>query len=657
MKKRVWLVLLFMGLLIAATAEAEQPVVTAQTNDVFVTATRTEQQLDKIGGSSVTVITAEEIEAKNQTSISEVLRGIQGLDISRNGGPGAQTNVSLRGSDNKNTLILIDGMMLNDPSSTNRIADIANLITDGVERIEVVRGPMSVLYGSNATAGVINIITQKGQDKPSILAVIEGGSYNTWKYSASVQGAIDKFNFALLGASLNTDGFSNADKDNPDIPHAGNTDEDDGWENNSVYGKFGFDITPDFDISANFLYYDAEVDLDDWDWSSGYAGDRFDTDFETWLPTASPNGTKKYKTESDHTGGKLNVHNFFFSRRLESTLSFSASRTKSTTFDNDGNEWFDYEGKTREWTWQGGFNLGTSNIINVGMNYFLEEMDSNSDGIEDVDADTKSIWIQDQLLLGENFVFVVGLRNDDHENFGNKSTYRLSPAWHINNTTLKASYGTGFRSPSLYELYSVYGNEDLDAEESYGWDIGIEQVVDVFTFGLTYFALTFDDRIDWDPNRIIPDSPWPGGYNQVDGKSKTKGVEAFITFKPVSNMDMRLNYTYTDTKDAEDVHLVRRPYNKFHLNTLYRFMEKGQMNMDVIWVGERDAITTAMDKNGNPVNNLDAYTLVNLSAQYDVNDFLKLYARIDNLFDEYYEESWSYATPGLSGYLGMKIRY
>ena len=125
----------------------------------------------------------------------------------------------------------------------------------------------------------------------------------------------------------------------------------------------------------------------------------------------------------------------------------------------------------------------------------------------------------------------------------------------------------------------------------------------------------------------------------------------------MSNFDVVLNYTYTDTEDPDGVHLVRRPYNKFHLNTLYKFLEKGQLNMDIIRVGERDAITTAMDQSGNAVENLDAYTVVNVSAQYDLTDNLQFYARIDNLFDEFYEEAWSYATPGLSGYAGMKIRY
>ncbi|MFO7963679.1 MAG: TonB-dependent receptor [Desulfobacterales bacterium] len=628
---------------------------THELNEVFVTATRTEQELDKIGGSSVTIIPADDIDAKNRTVLSGLLEGVPGLDIVTSGGPGTNTTVFLRGAESKNTLILVDGMMINDPSNPNRGANIANLITDGIERVEVVRGPMSVLYGSNATAGVINVITKKGSEKPSAYAGIEGGSYDTWKYFGGVGGALDRFNFFLTGASIQTDGFSAANDENPDIPHAGNTDEEDGWENNSIYGTFGLTVTPDFDISANLLYFDAEVKLDDWNWFAGYAGDRFDTDPVTFLPVASPDGPTKYETDSDYTGGRINAHNFFFQRRLESTLSCYASRTSSDTVDNDGSPWFDYEGAIKEWSWQGGFSLGKSNLVNIGLTYFIEEMDSDSDNIHE-DADTKSIWVQDQLFFGDNVVVTAGLRNDHHENFGNHLTYRLAPAYYFNDTVIKASYATGFRSPSLYELYSAFGNEDLDAEESYGWDIGIEQVINAFHFGVTYFALTFDNKIAWDANRIIPGSPFPGGYNQVEGETKTKGVEAFVKYSPAVCLDVTLSYTYTDAEDPKG-RLVRIPYNNYHLNTMYRFSDRGSLNLDMFHVGERLAVTGAADKNGNPVQDLDAYTLVNLSAQYDVTDHFQVYGRVDNLFDEFYEEAWSYATPGLSGYAGIKVRY
>jgi len=661
MKKWIFLGIIFIVFTVTGSvwANSVQLSDAVKLDEVIVTATRTEQAIDKVGGSSVTVITAEDIDTKKQIVVGEVLKGIPGIDVVGSGGPGTNTSIFMRGADSKNTLLLIDGVSFNDASHTTRSANFANLTTDFIERVEVVRGPMSALYGSNATAGVINIITKKGEGRPSIYAGVSGGSYNTWYYHGGVSGAIDKLNFSILGSSVQTDGFSIANDDNDDIPHAGNTSEDDGWKDNSIYGKIGFDINPDFDISANFLYIDARVDNDDWNWFAGYAGDRFDNDPITWLPVPAPNGPKKGKGENDQACGKFNVHNYFLNRQAESTLSFQGSRHKTAGFDNDGNEFYDFKGTAQEWSWQGGYTFRESNAINLGVNYSIEKMDSDSSNINNTDTVTKSIWIQDQVFLGDNFFLVAGLRVDDHENFGNKTTYRLAPAYHFNGTTIKASYGTGFRSPSLFELYSAFGNEGLGAEESYGWDIGIEHAIisGIMNAGITYFAMTFDDRIDWDPNRIIPGNPFPGGYNQFEGKTKTNGVEAFLKCQPNSDLNILINYTYTDTEDPDGKRLVRRPYNKISLNTKYRILRKGLVNIDVYWVGERDTITTAMDKNGNAVEKLDAYTLINLSLQYDINDHLNVYARVDNLFDKFYEEAWSYATPGASGYIGMKIKY
>jgi len=617
--------------------------------EVVVTATRTEATLEQIGGSSVTVITAEDIEAKKQITVEEVLKGTPGIDVAATGGLGKETSVFMRGADSKNTLILVDGIMFNDPSSPDRSADLANLTVDNIERIEIVRGPLSVLYGSNATAGVINIITKKGRGKPSIHAGLEGGSYNTWKYYGGASGALDKFNFSLVASRVDTDGFSVANDDNGRIPHAGNTSEDDGWENTTVSAKLGVDITPDFDINATVRNLASEAELDDWNFLTGYSGDRFDP--VTSLP--DPTGKKERKTTSDQSFGRINVHNYFFDRVFESNLFYQVSNQERESFDNDGIKWYDYDGETWELGWQGGLNFNDINILSFGATHFNETMDSDSSNLHDKEAETTSLWAHDQLFIGDNLVIVGGLRSDDHDRSGSETTYRLAPSYTISQTgtTLKASYGTGFRAPSLFELFSAYGSETLKPEESEGWDIGFEQgLIDKkIRFGLTYFSTTYTDRIGYDF------ATWK--YTQLPGKTKTKGIEAFVGWTPVSELDLLLNYTYNDTEDPEGERLVRRPLNKIYLNARYRPIVKVLLNIDLYWVDDRKAVPGAGDKDGNPVDKLDSYTVVNLSAHYDITDYIQLYGRIDNLFDEEYEEAWSYATPGLSGYLGVKVRY
>lgn len=659
MKKWLGMFVLFTVLLLPlfAQAEEEKSEGSGSTLDaVVVTATRTGATLDKIGGVSATVLDEEDIVAKQQNTVAELLKGVPGVDITANGGPGTNTSVFLRGADSKNTLVLVDGMMFNDVSDANRGANLGTLTADNIERIEVVRGPSSVLYGSNATAGVINIITKKGKGKPSVYAGAEGGAYNTWKVYGGSSGAVKKFHYSLAAARNSTDGFSIANNENDRIPHAGNTSEDDGWENTTLSGKLGYDITGNFDINATFRFLDSDVDTDDS--GAGYAGDRFDG----YPSTPNPTGLKERHFQNEQLFGKLNVHNFFLDRAVESNLSYQVSDLERKMYNNDGNKTDQYDGETRDLTWQGDVTIHDSNHLTFGATYYEEEMKKDSSAYPDIpkkDADTTSLFLQDQIFIGEGLDVVAGVRRDDHSKFGGKTTYRIAPAYTIDqtDTTLKASYGTGFRAPSLFELYDPSnGNENLGPEESEGWDVGVEQALldSTVTCGVTYFDMTFTDRIGWvmtDPGNFS------GHYEQTPGETSTNGVETFIAWAPVSSLELLLNYTYNETEDPKGERLKRRPEDKVHFNTRYRFGEKAVLNLDVNWVGERDASDYAFDKNGNQVKTLDAYTVVNISGRYHINKFVEFYGRVDNLFDEFYETAWSYATPGVSAYAGVKVTY
>ena len=635
-KKLLYLTSVFFLFSLAETIMANETATSM--GEMLVTATRTEISLDKIGGNSVTVITSEEIQAKQQNSVADLLRGIPGIDLVSNGGPGTETTVFTRGADSKNTLVLIDGIMLNDVSGPNRGADIANINVDNIQQIEVIRGAMSVMYGSNATAGVINIITKKGKRAPSASVKFEAGSYGTWKAGANASGATDKVNFALSASKTEIEGYSIANDENNDIPRGDSTDEDDGYENTTISGNVGVDITDTFSISALARHIDSDVDTDEYNWG-GYSEDG------------------DANTESTQTLAKINIQNKFFNNFLDSNLSWQMSRQDRDYFEND-DKTSTYDGDTDTFSWQGDLDFDF-HVLSIGASYLDETMESESFGawgskFKKKSIDTKSYWVQDQLIGMEDLVIIAGVRVDDHETFGDKATWRLAPSYTIakTGTTLKASYGTGFRAPSLYELYDPsYGNANLDAEESNGWDAGIEQsfLNATATVGLTYFAMDYDNRIDFDTNT------WT--YTQADGETKTKGVEFFAGWEPLNVLAFMLNYTYTDTEDPDGERLVRRPENKVSLNTRYEFLDKGVLNLDVQWVDERKASPYAYDKDGNSVGTLDAYTLVNLAASWTVNPHFQLFGRVDNLFDEFYEEAFSYAKAGVSAYAGVKLTY
>jgi len=637
-KMYVFAVLLLAGP--AAThAGAEEPA--ARMEEVVVTATRTPTQLDRIGGSSLTVITAEEIEAKGQLTVEEVLKGTPGLDVVANGGLGTSTSVFIRGADSKNTLILLDGVMFNDPSSPQRDANLANLTTDNIERIEIVRGPMSVLYGSNATAGVINIITRRGKGAPSFSLGGEAGSYGTWKTYAGANGALERFHYSLGLSRIESQGFSTANDDNRRIPTGeGKTSEKDGWRNSTLSGNVGYLLTPDAELSAVFRYMDSRVDID-----SAVNG---------YLQDDKIGAPRDKYIDSEELLAKVNLRNRLLAGRLDSNLYYQRSDKERVIVDDFGRTL--YNGESAEVGWQGSLAPVHGHGLTLGFAYLDERMDTSGGFtlIDERSANVGSIWLQDQLSLGKAFTLVAGVRLDDHDRFGSKETYRISPSYEVvaTGTTFKAAYGTGFRAPSLFELYApYYGNTTLEAEESKGWDVGVEQELlgGSLTLGATYFQTKFDNLIQYDF------ATWR--YEQATGETTVRGVESFLRWSPWAALDLTATHTYTDTENASGERLSRRPLNKASLGAGYRFSQRLRGNLHLLWVGERDESPYARDKDGNRVYTLDAYTVVNLAARYALSPNLDLYGRIDNLFDEKYEEAWSYATPGISGHVGVKYHF
>ncbi len=627
-------------------------------DEVVVSVTQTQTHLEDIGGNSVTVITAEDIEDKGYHTVPEILGTVPGVSMISNGGMGTKSSVIIRGADSKNTLVLIDGVMVNDPSGANRDANLADINLDNVERIEVVRGAMSVMYGSNATAGVINIITRSGSEKPEGYVTAEGGSYGTWKAGAGMSGTVARAGYSLSASTLTRDGFSVADADNDRIPQNGNTDEKDGYKNLTLSGRVKVDVSDDFHVAASLRYVDSEVELDDY--AGGYTGDNISSEWvqdpvsgegvNTLVP--NPAGPKHKRSEAERTWGLISATNTFKDKMFESVLTGKFSRSDRQSFDNDNDSWYDYNGATNEVSWQGNI-LFDNSTLSFGAALFMESMESMSASVASVDTRTTSLWVQDQLFVTDSLTLIAGARLDDHEAFGQKATFRLAPSYKIQGTgtLLKASFGTGFRSPSLYELYSSYGNPDLSPEESIGWDAGIVQRLadDTVKLELTYFQMDFKERIDYD--MMI------SRYNQLPGTTQTRGVEVAADWMPTENVTLGVFYAYTHTRGPDDRRLARRPYNQAGMTATVRFLEKASVSMDAKWVGERLASPYARDMDGNTVETLGSYTLVNLAASYDFSRRLQLFARVDNLFDRYYEEAFSYATAGLSGYLGVRVRW
>jgi len=614
MNKRT-LAIVMAAMLGSTGAQAEEAANSYLGQEVVVSATRTLNSVADAGGSSVTVITAEEIKQSGEPTVEEVIKGTPGIDVVSNGGLGTTTSIFMRGADAKNVLVLMDGVPLNDPSAIGGAADISNLTVDNIERIEIVRGPVSVLYGSHATAGVINIITKQGSGKPAFTLGAEGGAYGTWKVNGGASGKIDAFRYSVNLARLRSNGFSIVDERNPDISHPAATADKDGYSNTTISTNLGYQFSDNVDLSSVLRYIDASVDLD---------------------------GTYKY-TDSKELAGRLALR--VKTEPVTSTFYYNYSSKDRKYYNNSSALASAYKGYVNEFGWQGDIAVASNNTVTVGANLQNERINNQLPSVLDKNVDLKSVFIQDQWHI-EGVNLVAGVRHDDHELFGGETTWRVAPSYRIGDTTLKCSYGTGFRAPTLYELYGPYGNSQLRPETNKGWDAGIEQrVADNFKLGATYFHTDYTDLIDW----ILTDpATFDGQYFQVAGVTKTRGVESFIEWQPLDSLSLNMNYTYTYTKDAEGEQLARRPKHKASVLASWKANSRLTLTGNAQWVGKR-IDTYAPDKK------LGSYFLTNISASYKLNPNVELYGRIDNLFDEYYELAWSYATPGRSAYAGVKV--
>ncbi|MEI6847809.1 MAG: TonB-dependent receptor [Chlorobiaceae bacterium] len=648
MNKKVFLVVMA-GLLCSKVLLAEEQPKTFTGEEVVVSATKTLNSISNAGGASVTVITADDIKASGKGTVEELLKGVAGIDISSNGGTGSMSSLFIRGADAKNTLVLIDGVPVNDPSTTNRTANFSNLTLDNVEKIEVVRGSLSVLYGSNATAGVINIITRKGEGPTKSYAGMEGGSYGTLKFFGGVSGKTDKSGYSLSLSRQKSDGFSFADDRNVRIPHNGNTSEKDGYENTTLSGSYVYNFSSDTALETTFRYNDASVKYDDN--ANGYTGDRFNFNMATYASDADPNGLKEQHNDSRQYVGRIALKNT--AKLLTSTLFVQFTDEERSDFNNDGVKTTNFSGGMQELGWQGDLSVTNFNTLTFGfsgknesMNYHDYEWGSPA---IDKSVHSGNLWLQDQWSISDAKV-VAGLRYENNEIFGHKVTGRIAPSYKIGNTLVKASYGTGFLAPSLYQLYSEYGSKTLKPETSTGWDAGIEHHLrDNLRAGFTWFSSVYDKRIDFDM------VTWK--YSQVAGESKSRGIESFLEWRPLEVLQIAGNYTHNKTEDPYGVQLVRRPENKGGLSGKYRIGKSASFCATMQWVGERTEVTTAKDINGNSVGKLPDYFLLNLAGACNLTENVELYGRIDNVLNKWYEEAWGYATAGRSAYAGIKATF
>lgn len=624
----------FFVLLFSVSLFAQTDTLKVQLDDVLVTATKYPTDVQNIS-SSFTIISKQQIQMINAPSVLQLLRDVEGISIAQQGGIGKLNSLFMRGANANHTLVLIDGVEVNDPSSPGNAFDLSHLQTENVDRIEIVRGAQSTLYGSDALAGIINIFTQPGSDINKLQLRTEGGSNSYYKGSGHFTGSYDLLDYSINFSRLSTEGISAANE------KYGNN-EADGYVNNSFSSLLGVQILQNLKLNLNYRFTDASTDLDQ--------GNKLGDD---------PNYTYDIEENIFHSSLNWDLFDEKWQQKFSGSVLRRISKSKNEPDEINPGSSTNFTNATRtKFEWLNNLKFIPYNIVTIGFETELEKAnteyksESEFGPFESVfpsqQMRTNSVFAQNQLILDGGFSAVAGLRYDDNEKYGGHSTFKVGVSYFYNKTgtKLKANYGTGFKAPTLFYLFDpAFGNPNLNPEENKGWDAGFEQYFfgSNFSFGATYFSNEFENLFGFDENFVTIN---------ID-KAETKGVETFLTYNS-DNFYAHLTYTYTDAVDLsgeQETKLIRRPADKVTLSVSFNPVEKLNLNSSIRYVGERedDDFSTFPSTRVQ----LSDYTIVDFTVNYKLLSNLNLFGRVENLFDTDYEEVLYYGTLGRAFYAGL----
>lgn len=612
-----------LSLLLAILLSSQAHAINIQLDKLTVTTpTKSTQSLENITA-NVDVITSDEIKTRGYKTISDALKAQPGISYTRNGGLGKATSIMLRGFSSKRILVLVDGVRYNDPASISG-AHFQHILMENVERIEIVKGAQSGVWGADASAGVINIITKKAtKDGFTASLNAEYGSFNTQNFGFNTTYKQDKFDVSLNAQRLSTDGFSTKIPKGKDVSDF----EDDQYENNSADIKLGYNVTDNDRVETFFNYIDADSDFDG-----------FNLDATLAANDAIANATAKeqfYGLNYTNTEGE-NKTKIYFNQSDFSRTSTSSMVSK-------------FDGTVREF----GLNSSLSYAKDADLSIGVDCKKFKHENTIDKEYANQGIFVTnsntfDGLLSGTT-IFSQALRYDKFDDFSNKITYKLGLKHiheNIKDFWTSVNYATAYNVPSLFQLYSYAGNKDLNPEETKGFDV----TANYKGFGATYFQNDIDDLIEYVTTDFVT---FAGSYFNVSGKSTLKGVElSYANSLEVVNLAYNLNYTYLKTEDKDGKELARRPKNTANLSLDYYGFADAHVGALIQYVGARKK--SQYDRN--PEVDYEAYTVMDLTADYDINKQLSVYGKIDNVLDEEYQTVTDFATSQRAYYLGFRYK-
>jgi vitamin B12 transporter len=609
---------------------------------VVVTATMVEGPASQTGA-TVTVLTAEELGALDQFQVQEALRDVPGVEIKRFGGLGKGGSIRIRGSDAKQVQVLVDGMRVKSPSAG--FAELSELALDGIDRIEIVRGPQSTLHGADAIAGVVNIITRKGQGPLEATVGVEAGSHWTVREYASVQGAWSGFNLNVGASRYDTAGtLRRFDNDDSDLT--------------SVNARVGYDFPwrGELSVTARYAKLNADIPIhltgppivfdpnsqqhnETWQVTTTYTQKILDwwevtLRYGEWWNTVTNQDPPPPADDAFFSFTDSQTEN----RRREAAIVTSLHAPGWNTF-----------------------TLGAEHRHESSFSRTFQEAPFMGPPRQSFGGafDTASLFAQDQIRLGGRLFVTGGVRVDDHEKFGTSVTGRVAVALAITETgtRLRAAWGQGFRAPTTDELFFPgFGNPALHPEESESWEAGVEQALwrNRLRLAATWFRTDFSDLIQSTFVGVSPQAPF--GFLPFNvGSARTQGFEASVELEPVDWLLLHANYTYTDAIDlATDRELPGRPRHLW--NTGVRVTPLAALSLFLQAHVASSQVVSQSQPRLSGFHRLDAGGAYRLLARKGWLDQLELTLRIENVTDNRYDEIQGFPAPGVSALVGLRAR-
>lgn len=612
---------LLAGLPLAASLSVHAQDQSSPFEEIIVIANRTPVPLRQIG-TSVTVIDEALIQAHGNFSITDVLRQTPSVGVSSNGGMGTLSTLRIRGEEGYRTLFLLDGLRLGDPSSGPVTTPVESILSNGVSRVEILRGPQGLSYGADA-GGVVSISTHAAESELSVGIDAQSGSRGTNQAAATISEGEGRVDFYFNASDFQTDGYNVRESDTV-------LADDDGYENTSYHARVGFDIRDNWRLEVAHRNADSETEYD-----GCFAGFSQVHDCEALFEQEASRLAVSYASE-------LMTHSLAYS--TTSTDRDDLANGVSSYSSNGELDRVEYVGNVS--------NLPGFDLV---FGFDLEEEDSGFDS-----RGNEGYFLEYLSDFSHSFYVTAGIRHDSNDDFGDHDSYRVSSAYLVdigkNVLKFKASVGTGFRAPSLYEIdynqgafaYPPASTVTLSEESSEGFEAGVEYISDSgLRLDLVYFDQEIEDAIYFDLASF-------SGFLQDSGTSNSKGYELSAEFALTEQFLFSANYTYNETERPDGQQRLRRPEQLANLGVRYQ-SNSDKLKLNAFYRASRDSIDEAF---GSPMPiQLDDFEVLDISASYTFSETFEIYARLENALDEEYKEVADYRAPEQASYIGLRLSF